>query len=155
MDPSVGERTARQRGRRVVMTAYYVVVVAFIAIGALNITWQVWAPRFRSYPPVDCRAGLQSLAEAVLRAQRAAARLSDASEDTALAEFRGALLPEWDGFDAVAASCRAQAGLSAALDAIYRLRYAEERAVRRETNQLTPLRRKVDHILERELAPPP
>ena len=66
MDPSAGERSARQRGRRVVMAAYYAVVVAFIAIAAVNITWQVWAPRFRSYPPVDCRTGLQALAHVSL-----------------------------------------------------------------------------------------
>jgi hypothetical protein len=153
MQPIAGELEARRRARRAVMTLYYVVVVAFIAIAAGNVMWQVWSPRFRGYPPEDCRRGLRSLAQAILRAQRAAANLGSPNEDLALSEFRGALLPEWAGFDAVASSCRSQPGLTVALDAIDRLRYAEERAVRRETTELAPLRRKVEHILESELAP--
>ena len=153
MQPNAGELEARRRARRTVMTAYYVVVVVFIVLAAGNVIWQVWSPRFRKYPSEDCRAGLRALARATLRAQRAAASLGSPSEDRALSEFREALLPEWGRYDAVAASCRSQAGLAVALDAIDRLRYAEERAVRRETTELAPLRRKVDHILETELAP--
>jgi hypothetical protein len=153
MEPPSGELEARRRGRRTVMKAYYAVVVAFVALGAGNVTWQVWAPRFRHYPPEDCRVGLRALAEAVVRAQRAAANLADATEDTALSAFRQALRPEWDRYDSVAASCRADPGLSKALDAMYRLRYAEERAVRRETTELAPLRQKVEHILAEKLEP--
>jgi hypothetical protein len=149
----MGELEARRRARRLVMKAYYAVVVAFVALAAGNVTWQVWAPRFRSYPPEDCRTGLRALAEAVVRAQHAAANLADATEDTALAAFRQALRPEWDRYDAVAASCRSEPGLAKALDAMYRLRYAEERAVRRETTELAPLRRKVEHILADQLEP--
>jgi hypothetical protein len=154
--PNAGELEARRRARRAIMTVYYVVVVVFIVVAAGNVIWQVWSPRFKHYPPEDCRAGLRSLAQATLRAQHAAAELGSQNEDLALTTFRGALLPEWARFDAVAASCRSQSsqpGLSVALDSIDRLRYAEERAVRRETSELAPLRRKVEHILESELAP--
>jgi hypothetical protein len=153
MEPNAGELEARRRARRGIMTAYYVVVIAFIALAAGNVVWQVWSPRFRHYPPEDCRTGLRALAQATLRAQHAAASLGSPGEDLALSEFRGALWPEWDRYDAIAASCRSKEGLAVALDAIERLRYAEERAVRRETTELAPLRRKVDHILESELAP--
>jgi hypothetical protein len=62
-------------------------------------------------------------------------------------------LPEWDRYDPIAASCRGQSRFSVALDAIERLRYAEERAVRRDTTELAPLRRKVGQILSNELEP--
>jgi hypothetical protein len=151
--PTHGEAAARRKGRRVVMTTYYVVVVLFIALAGGNVIWQVWAPRLRHYPPEDCRAGLRGLAQAAFRAELAAAELPEASEDEALAAFRRALLPEWDHYDAVEASCRTQGELRSALDAIYRLRYAEERAVRRETTELIPLRSKVEHLLQAELRP--
>jgi hypothetical protein len=52
----------------------------------------------------------------------------------------------------VAASCRPDRELAVALDVIERLRYAEERAVRREVTDLAPLRRKVGQIRTNELS---
>jgi hypothetical protein len=146
------EGYARRRGRRVVMAAYYVVVVVFIAISAGNVVWQVWAPAFRSYPAVDCKAGLVALIAAVDRARDAAGSLAESGEASALAQFRSELSPEWDRHDAVKASCRSDRELAVALDVIERLRYAEERAVRREVNDLAPLRRKVGQIRTNELS---
>jgi hypothetical protein len=146
------EAYARRRGRRAVMTAYYLVVVVFIAISAGNVVWQVWAPAIRSYAPVDCRGGLRELVAAIERARDAAGSLAESGEDTALTRFRSELSPEWDRHDAVAASCRKDRELAVALDVIERLRYAEERAVRREVTDLAPLRRKVGQIRTNELA---
>src|SRR5258708_5154866 len=69
---SQAENRARRRARRYVMIAYYSVVAAFILLAAGNVTWQVWAPYFRSYAPVDCRAGLRDLTRAIDRARQAA-----------------------------------------------------------------------------------
>jgi hypothetical protein len=146
------EARARRRGRRAVMTTYYVVVAVFIVLAAGNVFWQVWAPAFRSYPAVDCKAGLRDLVAAVERARDAAGGLAESGEDTALAQFRSELSPEWDRHDAVAASCRSDRQLAVALDVIERLRYAEERAVRREVTDLAPLRRKVGQIRTNELS---
>ena len=146
------EGYARRRGRRAAMTAYYVVVVAFIVLAAGNVTWQVWTPAFRSYPAVDCKAGLRELIAAVERAREAAGSLAESGEGTALAQFRSELSPEWDRHDKVAASCRSDQKLAVALDVIERLRYAEERAVRREVTDLAPLRRKVGQIRTNELS---
>ena len=133
------------------MTTYWVVVAVFIVLAAGNVIWQVWAPVFRKYPDVDCRAGLRELTLAVDRARQAAGSFAEAGEDTALAEFRSELSPEWDRHDAVAASCRSDRELAVALDVIERLRYAEERAVRREVTDLAPLRRKVGQIWANQL----
>jgi hypothetical protein len=128
------------------MAAYYAVVVTFIVIAAGNVTWEIWAPHFRHQTPSDCAAGLQTLQQGIDRARRAAGELSEASEDAALARFRQALLPEWGRRDEIAAACESNAELVTALDVIERLRYAEERAVRREVSELAPLRRKVEQL---------
>jgi hypothetical protein len=133
------------------MIAYYLVVAAFILLAAGNVTWQVWAPYFRSYAPVDCRAGLRDLTRAIDRARQAAGSFSEAGEDAALAHFRSELSPEWDRHGEVAASCQSDHDLAVALDVIERLRYAEERAVRREVSELAPLRRRVGQIWANQL----
>ena len=153
MQRSAGEIRARRRTRRAAMTAYYAVVAVFIVISAGNVTWQIWSPRFRAHEPTDCSAGLEALKRGVARARQAAGDLSEASEDEALARFRQALLPEWERHDAIAAACQSKAELASALDVIERLRYAEERAVRREVSELAPLRRRVEQL--RTSPPPP
>jgi hypothetical protein len=146
MQRSAGEIEARRRGRRGVMIAYYSIVAGFILLAAGNVTYQVWAPVFRSYPDLDCRRGLSDLAQAIDRARQAASTVSEAGEDIALAQFRTALSPEWDQHDAIARSCSRDRDLASLLDVVERLRYAEERAVRREVSDLAPLRRKVGQI---------
>src|SRR5689334_23373846 len=118
---NTAEAHARRRGRRWATVAYYFVVGVFILIAAGNVTWQVWVPVLRHYPPRDCREGLRSLTFAVDRAREAAEDLSEADEDAALAEFRTALSPEWDEHDAIAASCHSDRELAVALDVIERL----------------------------------
>jgi hypothetical protein len=146
MQRSAGEIEARRRGRRGLMIAYYTIVAGFILLAAGNVTYQVWAPVFRTYPDLDCRGGLSDLARAIDRARQAASSFSEAGEDIALAQFRGALSPEWDRHDAIAKACGRDRELASLLDVVERLRYAEERAVRREVSDLAPLRRKVGQI---------
>jgi len=146
MQRSAGEVEARRRGRRRVMTAYYAIVAGFILLAAGNVTYQVWAPVFRSYPELDCRKGLSALAQAIDRARQAASSFSEAGEDAALGQFRSALSPEWDQHRAIAQACGKDRELATLLDVVERLRYAEERAVRREVSDLAPLRRRVGQI---------
>jgi hypothetical protein len=129
------------------MIGYYLVVGIFVAIAAGNVIWQVWAPAFTRYPAEGCRQGLYDLATAVERARQAAHGPGDSDEAGALARFRQALNPEWTRHDAIRASCLKEPPEAAALDVIERLRYAEERAVRRESTELAPLRRKVSQFL--------
>ena len=150
-EPKTSDARARRRGRRLVAAIYYSIVALFILLAAGNVTWQVWAPVFRSYPPADCRAGLRDLTHAIDRARQEAGRFSEAGEDAALERFRGELSPEWDRHDEVAAACHSDRELAVALDVIERLRYAEERAVRREVSELAPLRRKVGEISANQL----
>ena len=143
------------------MIAYYTMVVLVGGAAAVQITRQVFfegghdggghdggpSPAEASaIPYATCQQGLRALFDALARAREAGAG-SDGGEDAALARFRGALAPEWAHRDEVASRCRASARDEGTLDAIERLRYAEEHAVRREAGELAPLRRKVQSII--------
>jgi hypothetical protein len=144
--------SARTIGRRVALGAYYCVVVAISVACAVQITLQVFfqpSPR----PFATCREGLQALHKAVARAREAAAGTE--GQDQALARFRSAIEPDWSYRDGVASICRGSPKDEGALDAIERLRYAEEHAARREAGDLAPLRRRVQAIVDGEFAPPP
>jgi hypothetical protein len=129
------------------MTVYYTLVVLVCGAVAFQITHQVLFQEGPAAPYATCHEGLRALFSAVARAREAAAT-SEAGEDEALARFRRALDPEWTYRDGVAAQCRPSAKDAGTLDAIERLRYAEEHAVRREAGELAPLRRKVQAIVE-------
>ena len=153
---------ARRRGRRIAIGLFWAVTVAIAVASATQVTQQVFfnpCPGGLSCPgPAasvsfsSCREGLLALHGAVERARLAAAGTD--GEDAALARFRAALTPEWGHRDDVAGACRGRAEDEGALDAIERLRYAEEHAVRREAGELAPLRRRVDAIVDRELSHP-
>lgn len=146
-------RSARARGRRVALALYYGLVALVGGASAVQITRQVYFGPAPVPPYADCQDGLHALFGAVSRARDAAAG-AEGGEDEALARFRKALDPEWRYRDGVAAQCRGSAKDAAALDAIERLRYAEEHAVRREAGELAPLRRKVQAIVDDERAAP-
>jgi hypothetical protein len=131
------------------MIVYYGLVVLVGGAAAVQITRQVlFEPRASAevVPYATCGEGLRALYDATVRAREAAAG-SEGDEDAALARFRSALEPEWGRRDGVAERCEGSARDKGTLDAIERLRYAEEHAVRREAAELAPLRRKVQAII--------
>jgi hypothetical protein len=148
-------RNPRERtGRRVALALYWAVGLFLGLVPAASITRQVFTaedgPKYAS-----CTAGLGALSAAVDRA-RAAGTSGEGTEDDALARFRAALQPDWAGFEGVASSCRGKPEDEGALDALERLRYAEEHAVRRESGDLAPLRREVRRkVPEVEPSPSP
>jgi hypothetical protein len=160
--PRGASPSARRRGRRIATGVFWAITAAVALASAVQVTRQVLfdpcpgglsctgAPAPASMK--TCREGLLALHAAVERARRAAAGTD--GEDAALARFRAALTPEWGYRDDVAGACRGAAEDEGALDAIERLRYAEEHAVRREAGELAPLRRRVEAIVDRELSRP-
>jgi hypothetical protein len=150
--PKPALSVGRRRGRRALLGVYYGVVLAICVASTVQITKEVFFAQASPSPYTSCREGLGALAKAVERARRAAT--DEAGEDAAIDRFRQALQPEWTYRDAVSTSCRGSEPDEGALDAIERLRYAEEHAVRREAGDLAPLRRKVQTIVEKDLALP-
>jgi hypothetical protein len=144
---------ARRRGRRALLGVYYAIILGICIASTVEITRQIFFVKVVAPPYHTCREGLLALSTAVERARRAAPGTD--GEDAAISRFREALEPDWSRRDAVAASCRGSERDEGALDAIERLRYAEEHAVRREAGDLAPLRRRVQAIVEKDLSPPP
>ena len=141
--------SGRKRSRALAVIVYYS-LIGVICIGATaQVTKQVfYQPRVAS-PYTNCQEGLSALVSAVERARRAAPGTD--GEDRAIERFRTALDPEWAYVDSIGDTCRGSVKDEGALDAIERLRYAEEHAVRREAGDLAPLRRKVQAIVDSDL----
>jgi hypothetical protein len=144
----------RRRGRRIAIAAYYAVVAGVCVALAGEITQQVLFEPTPAGPYASCHEGIRALFDALGRARDDAAK-TDKGEDDALVRFRSALDPEWSYRDDIASRCRSSPRDKGALDAIERLRYAEEHAVRREAGELAPLRRRVQAIVDRDLTPSP
>lgn len=98
-------------------------------------------------PWSSCREGQLALHDALARAVVAAQGDDDADE--ALRRFRGALDPEWSELEGTRVLCSSVESERRSLDALERLRYAEEHAVRREASSLAALRRQVASSLGR------
>jgi len=140
----------RRRGRTIAGIVYYGIIGATCIASTVQVSMQVFHQPGSS-PYANCADGLRALVAAVERA-RGAAPGTD-GEDAAIERFRAALEPEWGSFDGVSVSCKGSAKDEGALDAIERLRYAEEHAVRREAGDLAPLRRRVQGIMDTDLMP--
>ncbi|WP_437960798.1 hypothetical protein WME76_14890 [Sorangium sp. So ce119] len=149
--PRGRRRGPRALGRRIAQVAYYSVAALIIVACTLQIIRQVFFLPVVPSPYGSCQEGLLALVRAVDRARDAAPGTD--GEDAALARFRSKLAPEWTYRDGVAVSCRGSTEDERALDAIERLRYAEEHAARREAGDLAPLRRRVRAIVDGQLGP--
>jgi hypothetical protein len=111
-------------------------------LASSQIIQQVVFPEVIPSPYPTCEAGLKHLDAALDRARHSAAE-GDEDPDEALSRFRSSLRPEWEYLEGIRVSCQSQGDLRG-LDALERLRYAEEHAVRREAASLAALRRRVD-----------
>lgn len=151
MPPSASPASARARGRKIAVGLYYSLAAAVIVAITVQVIQQVFFLPVKPSPYPGCRAGLLALVRAVDRAREAAPGTD--GEDAAIDRFRGGLEPEWGYRDGIAAACRGSAEDERALDAIDRLRYAEEHAARREAGDLAPLRRRVRALVDVELGP--
>ena len=141
-------------GRKVAFVVY-LAFAGFLAVASVwQITRHVFFPSSADAPPFSsCRDGLAALYQAIERGRLAAEHGPDDGEEAALLRFRETVAPDWRHRDAVAELCRSAPQEISARDAIERLRYAEENAVRREAGDLAPLRRKVQAIVDHDLAP--
>jgi hypothetical protein len=144
-------RDPRARGRRIAQALYYSIAALIIVTATGQILQQVFYLPALQPPYASCQEGLLALARGVERAREAAPGTD--GEEAALARFRSKLHPEWTYREGIAALCRGSAENERALDAIERLRYAEEHAARREAGDLAPLRRRVRAIVDDQLGP--
>lgn len=151
MSPAAKNETRAERlGRRIGL------VVFGLLVSGITLTWTAQIIRQTFFPVgtaqhASCRPGVLALIGAVRRARHAADQ-ETGGERAAVARFRAALAPEWDGRDALGATCRGDAVGERALREIDRLRFAEEHATRYEAVDLARHRRAAA-ALERSLGP--
>jgi len=137
----------RRRGRTIGAAAIVTIVTSFTAVCSVEIILQAWTPTAAA-ATTPCRPGVTALIDAVRRARNAAAEVSG-GEGQALSVYRRALEPEWSTVSAIGRECLGDAEAERALDAVDRLRYAEERAIRYEALDLEKRRREVDDLQKR------
>lgn len=147
-DPVRRESRAERIGRRSAL------VVFALLVSGITLTWTAQIIRQTFFPAgtaatASCRPGVLALIGAVRRA-RQSADAETGGERAAVARFRAALAPEWDGRDALGVTCRGDAVGERALREVDRLRFAEEHATRYEAVDLARRRREVAS-LERQL----
>lgn len=147
--PTPKPPSGRKRSRALAVIVYYGTIGIICVAATAQITKQVFFQPRVVAPYPGCHEGLSALVSAIERARRAAPGTD--GEDAAIERFRSALNPEWGYVDGIGDLCRGSVKDEGALDAIERLRYAEEHAVRREAGDLAPLRRKVQAIVESDL----
>lgn len=145
-DPSPPISAAARKGRRIALGLFFGVVVALTATLSGQISWHVYSPQPAPDPSLECRPQVVLLAAAVDRA-KAASNEEPSDPEQALARFRQQLSPAWDLHPQIAQVCSRDPKLAELLDAVERLRYAEENAVRRDARDLSPLRRRVVSLL--------
>ncbi len=151
MDPE-RLQLVQHAGRRLGMVTFAIVVSAFVIVSSAQILYQGFRDQKYSTSG-DCRAGVSRLVAAVRTARQAADR-DDMGERAALIHFRAALAPEWRQRAAIEELCRSDTWAKAAILATDEWRWTEEIAVRYESADLAPSRRRA-HAIEAKLDQPP
>ncbi|MFO0551724.1 MAG: hypothetical protein U0271_25285 [Polyangiaceae bacterium] len=138
--PSAEDAAGLRRARRITAIVFLLAVGTWVAAASGQIVQQAIFPKVPSAPYHSCAEGVVALHGALERARGESE--GDLPPEVALVRFRKGLEPEWTLVEAVRASCKTDEERRS-LDALERLRYAEEHAVRREASSLTALRRQV------------
>jgi len=146
-----------KRIRSAIYAVFTVAAAAFVISSTAQIAIAVFAepsapssggtnPGAPSVPPA-CAAGVRTLVVAVDRGVAAAAGAADAAE--AEKRYRAARSPEWDDAKRreLVEPCAADARGADAVAAVARLDRAAEGAIRRQTDELAPVRRGVDSFI--------
>ncbi|NUP06532.1 MAG: hypothetical protein HOW73_10785 [Polyangiaceae bacterium] len=130
----------KRRARQIAAIVFVGTMTAWVLGTSFQIVQQAIWPEAVATPWPTCEEGLRGLHSSLERARHDAE--GDLDPDSALARFRAGLSPEWTYLAGVRKTC-GEAHKLPSLDALERLRYAEEHAVRREAASLAALRRRV------------
>lgn len=143
MDENQLERAMRT-GRRVGVAVFGGIIAAFVLICSAQIMYQGFSePRGAALR--DCREGIRTLVNAV-REARTASSGGDLDERTALRRFREVVVPAWTSRPDLVQKCGSDSWATRAVQAVDEWRWAEENAVRYESVDLAPSRRRIQAI---------
>jgi len=144
MDEATRLRTAQRIGRRIGIGFFALIVATFVIVCSSQILYQ----GFRAPDAVaglDCRSELRNLIRDIRKA-RAAAEVEVLGERAAMAKFRTTVALTPTTLRAIENQCRTDPWARGALRAVDEWRWAEENAVRYESVDLAPSRRKIRTI---------
>ncbi len=131
-------------GRRIGIATFATIVASFVGICSAQILYQGFhSPD--STAALDCGQGIHRLISEIRQA-RAAAAVEVLGERAAMAKFRGALARDRDSRKSLERQCETDAWGKKALLAVDEWRWAEENAVRYESVDLAPSRRRIQSI---------
>ena len=140
---------AQLTGRRFGIAVFAIVVSSFVVVCSAQILYQGFHERAVTIGG-ECRAVVARLASSVRAARENAGSVAD--ERLALHRFRDELEPEWHARGQLDQLCRSDQWAREAISAIDEWRWAEETAIRYESADLAPSRRRVQSI-EARLVP--
>jgi hypothetical protein len=136
-------RGARSTGRRFGIGLFAAVVSCFVVVCSAQILYQGFRDRTMAAAG-ECRAVVAKLAVSVRIARETAGNVAD--ERIALHRFRDTLGSEWQARSQLDKLCRSDPWAREAISAIDEWRWAEETAIRYESVDLAPSRRRVQAI---------
>lgn len=144
MDEASRLRLVQRTGRRIGIGVFAGIVASFVVVCSAQILYQGFhAPD--STLTTDCRGALLQLIHEIRQA-RGAAEVEVLGERAALAKFRGAMTLSPTAIRSLESQCRHDSWATNALQAVDEWRWAEENAVRYESVDLAPSRRKIQSI---------
>lgn len=137
-------KTAHRLGRRIGTVLFAAIMAIFVVVCSVQILYQGFhSPVVESTS--ECRQAIHQLIGDI-RSARAAAAVEVLGERAAMARFRGALSWEKTACTALQRQCQTDSWGKEALLAIDEWRWAEENAVRYESVDLAPSRRRIRAI---------
>jgi len=138
------QQIAQRLGRRIGIAAFAGLMALFVAVCSVQILYQGFHS-VKVETQASCRAAIyQFIGE--IRNARAAAAVEVQGERAAMARFRSALSLEKTTQKSIEQQCRTDTWGKHALEAVDEWRWAEENAVRYESVDLAPSRRRIQAI---------
>ena len=144
MNDASRQQVAQRFGRRIGIAVFTAIVASFVLVCSSQILYQGFrAPRGEA--SADCRQGIHQLISEIRKA-RAAAAEEVLGERAAMRKFRSKVSLNGGMQKSLQRQCEADSWSRDALQAVDEWRWAEENAVRYESVDLAPSRRKIQAI---------
>jgi hypothetical protein len=131
-------------GRRIGIAAFSALMALFVVVCSVQILYQGFHSA-KAETVAGCRDAIQQLIGEIRNA-RAAAAVEVQGERAAMARFRSALSLEKTAQKSIEHKCQSDSWGKRALEAVDEWRWAEENAVRYESVDLAPSRRRIQAI---------
>ena len=150
MSEASPQQAAQKFGRRIGIAAFSTLLALFVVVCSTQILYQGFHSKTVAIAS-DCRQGIRQFITEI-RLARAAAAIEVLGERAAMAKFRSVMILDHSARKSLEQPCNGDSWGRDALQAVDEWRWAEENAVRYESVDLAPSRRRIEAI-ESQLGP--